>query len=274
MDGGVDQQTLVFHEQADGRKVSRLPEGKVVLIHFDHLDRVQDGETWLVQLEHRDTYAVATPLERLKKAEPREAPPLVEETKEPARPTQTAREPDPRTHPRRFIRPEDRVALFVDGANMDGACRDAGFFLDYGKVIKTFLGDGRFYAAFYYTADFNDDMQTRFLDYLSYVGYVVRKKPVKVIVDQETGDKRYKGNVDTELVLDMVNTVDNYDVALLFSGDSDYERAIDLLRARGKRVYVISSSGTLSRELALISDKPVFLLEDLQALVQRDRSDR
>jgi uncharacterized LabA/DUF88 family protein len=56
----------------------------------------------------------------------------------------------------------------------------------------------------------------------------------------------------------------------LFSGDSDYERAVDLLRSRGKRVYVVTSRATLSRELAYIADKPVFFLEDFRSVLERD----
>ena len=53
--------TLVFHEQADGRKVARLPGGKVVLVDLNQMDRVRDGDAWFVKLrhleEHRDTLA-------------------------------------------------------------------------------------------------------------------------------------------------------------------------------------------------------------------------
>jgi uncharacterized LabA/DUF88 family protein len=92
---------------------------------------------------------------------------------------------------------------------------------------------------------------------------------VKVITDQETGERIIKGNLDTEIVLDMMNTEGNYDVAFLFSGDSDFERAVDLLRSRGKRVYVVSARAQLSRELAYVSDKPIFYLEDHRALLAR-----
>jgi uncharacterized LabA/DUF88 family protein len=79
-----------------------------------------------------------------------------------------------------------------------------------------------------------------------------------------------KANVDTELILDLVNTVDNYDLAFLFSGDSDVERAVDLLRSRGKRIYVVTSRAVISRELVYVADKPVFFLEEFRAQLQRD----
>jgi uncharacterized LabA/DUF88 family protein len=92
---------------------------------------------------------------------------------------------------------------------------------------------------------------------------------VKVIRDEDTGERIFKGNLDTEIVLDMMNTLDNYDVAFLFSGDSDFERAIDLLRSRGKRVYLVTARAQLSRELAYVSDKPIIYLEDHRAQLAR-----
>lgn len=313
---------LTFREQADGRKVARLPGGKVVLVNLDDLEKVGDGERWRVRLRHRDTFAIADPIERCAEpvagtapggarregasAQPAdagapergvvrpvrpEAAPQVATAVEPSMlapvdeseagepppvpverpgPAERAAPPDPRA----VVRPTDRVAFFVDGANMDGACRRAGYFVDYRKAREFFLAGGLFNAAYYYIADFSasDPLQQRFLDFLARSGYIVRRKPVKVLSDEETGERVIKGNLDTEMVLDMLNTVDNYDVAFLFSGDSDFERAVDLLRSRGKRVYVVTSARQLSRELMYVADKPIFLLEDYRdALIRDDR---
>jgi uncharacterized LabA/DUF88 family protein len=290
---------LVFREQADGRKVSRLPDGKVVLVDLAHLERVGDGTRWRVSLRHRETFAIATPLDpapdaanpvltpeaaaRLRPlvpAVPATLPPTLERPDRPAEAVAPSGPPPPLAlRPGAVLRPTDRVALFVDGANMDGACRQAGFFVDYGKVRDLFAGGGLFYAAYYYVAvsalnpaepDEQASRQTKFLDFLSHVGYIVRRKPLKVIHDQETGERLIKGNLDIELALDMLNTVGNWDVAFLFTGDSDFERAVDLLRSQGRRVYVVTARGSLSRELAYVADKPIFLLEDLRADLQRD----
>jgi uncharacterized LabA/DUF88 family protein len=294
VDGGVDQVTLTFHQQADGRKVSRLPSGKVVLVHFHGLEKVKNGETWLVQLEHQPLYAVAHPLELIRKGAP-PAPavlppkPATTVVRAAEKTTPATSPPPPTTTitpaaaplvnrgmPGQFLRPEDRVAIFVDGANMDGAARDAGYHLDYFKVGGFLRAKASFRAAYYYIADFTaqDPLQIRFLDFLAHSGYIVRKKPVKVIEDRETGVKTYKANVDTEMVLDMVNTADNWDVAFLLSGDSDFERCVDLLRSRGKRVYVMTSEGTLSRELSHVADKPIFFIEDYRDFLERDAKDK
>lgn len=54
------------------------------------------------------------------------------------------------------------------------------------------------------------------------------------------------------------------------SGDSDFERAVELLRSRGKRIYVVSAKAVLSRELSYVADKPIFLLEDFRPALERD----
>jgi uncharacterized LabA/DUF88 family protein len=311
------EETLLFHEQSDGRKVARLPGGKVVLVRREDLDRVREGERWRVRLLHRDTYSIATLVERdrveltnpvisealgqvmsrLAAAAPRPATPANDAAR-PARadaprpaPAGVPRSADaapitPRADaervepvakpapipPSRVVGMNDRVAMFVDGANMDLAGRMAGYFVDYRKARSFFLAHGLFYAAYYYIADYtaSDPLQQRYLDFLAHSDFIVRRKAVKAIRDQDTGERVLKANVDTELILDLINTADNYDLAFLFSGDSDFERAVDLLRSRGKRVYVVTSRPVLSRELAYVADKPVFFLEEFRAQLERE----
>jgi uncharacterized LabA/DUF88 family protein len=311
--------TLIFYEQADGRKVARLPGGKVVLIKVSEIDRVRHGHQWRVRLLPRDTFYIAEPIEqvplprinpvlsadiaKLILARPAAEPgavakpasvvpasppapgpdvtpapavsiaePVTVIAKAPGRPATAPLSSASRIDPSRVVGMNDRVAMFIDGANMDFAARMAGYFIDYKKARQYFLAHGLFYAAFYYIADFTakDPLQQRYLDFLSHSDYIVRRKAVKVIRDPETGEQVTKANVDTELVLDLINTADNYDLAFLFSGDSDFERAVDLLRSRGKRVYIVTAKPAASRELCYVADKPIFFLEDFKAELQRD----
>ncbi len=48
--------------------------------------------------------------------------------------------------------PRERLALFVDGANMFYAQRENGWWIDWGKVHRYFCGDRILYGAFYFTA--------------------------------------------------------------------------------------------------------------------------
>jgi uncharacterized LabA/DUF88 family protein len=173
--------------------------------------------------------------------------------------------------PDNVIRAADRVAFFVDGANIDNACTHAGFFLDWRKTLGYFVGTGLFGGAYYFSTDYMDDedAQIRFHDSLAGAGFTVRSKPVKLIKDKITGQERVKGNVDIELALEMIAREDTYDVAVLFSGDSDFRRVLEILQSRGKRVFVVSSRNSVSRELIHAADKPVFFMEDFKAILER-----
>lgn len=173
--------------------------------------------------------------------------------------------------PDNVIRATDRVAFFVDGANIDNACTHAGFFLDWRKTLGYFVGKGLFGGAYYFSTDYMDDehAQIRFHDSLAAAGFTVRSKPIKLIRDKVTGQERVKGNVDIELALEMIAREDTFDVAVLFSGDSDFRRVLEILQSRGKRVFVVSSRESVSRELIHAADKPVFFMEDFREILER-----
>lgn len=166
---------------------------------------------------------------------------------------------------------QDRVAFFVDAANADQAARDLGFAVDWKRALDHLRGPGRFAGAFYFTARWEEDKeQRRFLDELADIGFVIRAKPVKLIRNRQGEVIDEKANLDIELALEMVATLDNYDVAYLFSGDSDFRRVVELVQARGKRVHVVASRRTLSRELLHISTKPVHYLDELRGELARE----
>ena len=46
----------------------------------------------------------------------------------------------------------NRIALFIDGANLHATARTLGFDIDYRRLLKEFEGRGPLLRAFYYTA--------------------------------------------------------------------------------------------------------------------------
>lgn len=55
---------LPFKAQDDGRRVSWLKGGKVVLVDKARVEEVGDGEWWFVRLDERDKFAIAHPIAR------------------------------------------------------------------------------------------------------------------------------------------------------------------------------------------------------------------
>ncbi len=146
-----------------------------------------------------------------------------------------------------------RIAIFVDGGNMYRTQRKyLGWNIDLKRFLDYFRMLGDVVDAYYYTAiDYKAESQNRFVQMLPLMGYSIVSKPLKEIHNGEETKK--KGNLDVEIVLDMFNTIDNYDMAVLFSGDGDFERALQQLRARGKRFMVVAHRSTVAREILAVA---------------------
>lgn len=166
-----------------------------------------------------------------------------------------------------------RVSLFVDGANMYYAQKKLGWFIDFRKVMNYFGqgADTEISEAYYYTgADvLTKGRDNAFHEYLMFSGYTVRTKAIKQMVDDNTGEIVEKANLDIELVIDMFNTVALYDTCVLMSGDSDFERALELVRSKGKRIAVVAHPEMTARELRNVAGRNFFDLRDLERVISR-----
>ncbi len=165
-----------------------------------------------------------------------------------------------------------KVALFVDGVNMFYAQKKLGWHLDYKRILHYFVPNPEnLYNAFYFTGVQNptESKEENFLNALTMMSYTVRRKTVKIIFDMDSGEEVRKANLDIEMVIDMFNTTENYDKAIIFSGDSDFERALELLRTKGKEIIVVSTRGMVAIELINAADKYYdlqYLREDFEKL--------
>lgn len=158
-----------------------------------------------------------------------------------------------------------RIAIFVDGSNLFYTQRSLGWRVDLHKFIEYFNQVGQVVDAYYYSGlrfPLSENKQ-KFLDNLPALGYVAITKAGKM---QASG---FKANLDIEIVLDMFNTIDTYDAAVLVSGDGDFERALNLLRARGKRFYVVSTARSVAKELLAICGMHYIDLLDIKDYVCR-----
>lgn len=179
----------------------------------------------------------------------------------------------------RLIHPEERVALFIDGANLYSAVKGLAFDIDYRKLLDEFRKHGRFIRATYYTALVeNDDFSPirPLVDWLDYNGYSLVTKPAKEYTDP-TGRRRFKGDMDVEIAVDLLQSSDFIDHAFLFSGDGDFVAAIMAVQRKGMRVTVVSTIKSnppmVADDLRRAADN--FLdLADLSALVGRPPRER
>ncbi|MEE2692772.1 MAG: NYN domain-containing protein [Pseudomonadota bacterium] len=143
------------------------------------------------------------------------------------------------------LRPDERTALFIDGANLYKAARNLGFDMDYKSLLAKAQGSCRLVRAYYYTAIQEDKSQDYsplrpLVDWLDYNGYTMVTKLSREFTDA-TGKRRFKGSVDIELVVDMLVLAQKLDHIVLFTGNGDFRRAIEAVQAQGVRVTVVST---------------------------------
>ncbi|MCL2935798.1 MAG: NYN domain-containing protein [Trichodesmium sp. St16_bin2-tuft] len=154
----------------------------------------------------------------------------------------------------------NRLSIFVDGNNMFYAQQKNGWFFDPRRVLEYFnKPEVKLINAFWYTGLKDPQDQRGFRDALISLGYTVRTKILKEYYDDVSGRYSQKANLDIEIVVDMFNTVDQYDEVVLFSGDGDFERAIELLRSKNTHITVVSTEGMIARELRNATDQYVDL---------------
>lgn len=165
---------------------------------------------------------------------------------------------------------KDRLSIFVDGNNMFYAQQKNGWFFDPRRVLDHFTGDPdlSLVNAFWYTGLKDSQDQRGFRDALISLGYTVRTKLLKEYYDDVSGRYSQKANLDIEIVVDMFNTVDQYDHVILFSGDGDFERAIELLRSKNTRITVVSTEGMIARELRNAADRYIDL-NDIRSQIEK-----
>lgn len=149
-----------------------------------------------------------------------------------------------------------RLSIFVDGNNMFYAQQKNGWFFDPKRILNYFTNKPGFTLvnAFWYTGLKDPQDQRGFRDALISLGYTVRTKILKEYYDDNSGRYSQKANLDIEIAIDMFNTVEQYDRVILFSGDGDFERAIELLRSKNTHITVVSTEGMIARELRNATD--------------------
>ncbi len=143
------------------------------------------------------------------------------------------------------------VAVFVDVANIFYAAKAAGVDIDYVLLLKAASAGRDLVRAYAYTGlDPENENQRNFHSFLARNNYKVVSKDIR-----KYGDGRVKANLDIELVVDLMKTSRNLDVAVVVSGDGDFAPAIRAVQETGVRVEVISFRGNTSSDLIEVADR-------------------
>jgi uncharacterized LabA/DUF88 family protein len=170
---------------------------------------------------------------------------------------------------------DERIALFIDGANLYATAKSLQFDIDYKRLLGFFRKRSRLVRAIYYTALMEDAEYSPLrplIDWLDYNGYRVVTKPAKEFTDS-LGRRKVKGNMDIELAIDVMQLADNLDHIVLFSGDGDFRSLVAAVQSKGRRVSVVSTLATrppmVADELRRQADQFIELA-DLRNEIGRD----
>ena len=173
----------------------------------------------------------------------------------------------------------EKIALFIDGANLYATAKALGFDIDYRRLLKEFSAKGYLLMALYYTALAEDQEYSSIrplIDWLDYNGYKVVTKPTKEFFDS-TGRRKVKGSMDIELAVDAMELSEHVDHIVLFSGDGDFRSLVEAIQRKGRKVSVVS---TLQTQPAMVADElrrqaDHFIdLANLSGRISRDPNER
>jgi len=153
------------------------------------------------------------------------------------------------------------VYVFIDASNVWNIVKSKRKFIEYSH-LKNYLKEkfnAKAIKIFYYdaypkegTRDYDLNGKHRFYTYLKKgLGFVVRKKELKriSIITKDGESIIEKGNMDVEMTIDVLHYLGKYNIAVFFTGDSDFLALVSYLRNRGKKVYIFSSQNSVSEEL-------------------------
>lgn len=173
---------------------------------------------------------------------------------------------------------DERLALFIDGTSLFSTARALGLEIDFRKLLAEFRDRGRLLRANYYTTIVESDEYSPvrpLVDWLAYNGFNVITKPAREFTDRE-GRRRYRGSMNVDLAIDMLEGATQVDHIVLFAGDGDFRRLVEAVKAKGTRVTVVSSVKGQSQTIAddLRREADIFIdLNDMADLIARPRRD-
>src|SRR5664279_1098595 len=175
--------------------------------------------------------------------------------------------------------PSNKIALFIDGANLYATAKTLGVDIDYKRLLKEFQSRGTLVRAFYYTAIIEDQEYSSIrplIDWLDYNGYTVVTKATKEFIDA-SGRRKVKGNMDIELAVDAMEMAEHLDHIVLFSGDGDFRSLVEAIQRKGVRVSVVSTITTqppmVADELRRQADEFIDIVQ-LVSKIGRDPAER
>lgn len=152
---------------------------------------------------------------------------------------------------------------FIDGQNLHLSIRSQGWTLDYGAFRRYLTDKFRVSKAFYFIGFVatNADLY----ELLQREGYILIFKPTLMVRGV------LKGNVDAELVLHAMIEYENYEQAVIVSGDGDFHCLVKYLKGKGKLGKLIVPDDTRYSSLYRHYGSDIMGLNKLRGKLEREK---
>lgn len=159
--------------------------------------------------------------------------------------------------------------MLIDGPSIYQICRSLDVEIDYQALRSIFADAGYLVQARYYTTILNDQLYSPLrplIDWLSYNGFIVVTRTMKAGQDSEQC-RRLDHGIVVALAVDAIEISSRLDHVILFTGNGDFLRLVQLLQRRTVRTTVV---GTVNGPSSMSSDelrRQADTFVDLRALV-------
>jgi len=90
--------------------------------------------------------------------------------------------------------------------------------------------------------------RVRFYLKLEQFGYEIHLKPVK-LYEQDDGATKRKANCDVDMAFYLMKEKDNFNKAIILSGDGDFLPVLKYLKNQGKEVIILARGSRTAREI-------------------------
>lgn len=165
---------------------------------------------------------------------------------------------------------------FIDSQNLNLGTQKMGWKIDWRKFRQYLQRNYGVDKAFTFIGYVSENEQL--YEYMNQLGYIVVLKPTMDIErDSQTGISNekeknvIKGNVDVELVLYAMKEINNYNKAVIVSGDGDFYSLIEYLNSNNKLERIIAPNWQFSSLLKAFNSKIVRLDKLKRELAYKDR---
>jgi uncharacterized LabA/DUF88 family protein len=149
-------------------------------------------------------------------------------------------------------RPKKGNYAFIDSQNLNVSVQKYGWKMDW-KKFRQFLSDkygvSKAFMFIGYVPEFEDIYEK-----MHEAGYAIVLKPTfdmsrpqpEEKLQKNGEEKKVKGNIDADLVLWAMREMNNYDKALIVSGDGDFFGLVEYLHQENKLLKILTPTGQYS----------------------------